>query len=72
MKRIYWSFLLLSLSGCAILEAFTEHGEEIEATGKALEDVAPGLTAINPQLGLIVLIGGGILLAIGAALKKKG
>ena len=41
-----------------------ENPERVEGTGKALVDVGTGLTAFNPQIGLLVLVGIGCFISV--------
>jgi hypothetical protein len=71
MRAVYlWSVVLLLLSGCAVLETLSEHSEEIEATGEVVETVGTGLSIAQPQMGLIVLLAGGLIIAAGKLLKQ--
>lgn len=66
----YWLLLFVPfLQGCA---QFAEHADTILSLGQKAKDVAPTVSAFNPEIGLVV---GGVsvlLLLVGKILKKKG
>jgi len=60
--------MLFFLPGCAVLE---EHGPEIEQLGETLTEVAPAVNTAQPDIGLGILIVGGLLVALGKQLQRK-
>ena len=69
--------VLLFLSGCAVWEQAVENAPEIQTTGQTIVDVGAPITTINPEIGVCILVMGGLVIAVGKALglfvknKKK-
>ena len=68
MTKLWYLIVLCLLPGCAVLE---EHGGEIEQIGETLTETAPAINAVQPDIGLGILIVGGLLVALGKLLQKK-
>jgi len=68
MMRLLLILMLFFLPGCAVLE---EHGPDIEQLGETLTEVAPVVNTSQPDIGLGILIVGGLLVALGKQLQRK-
>ena len=68
MMRLLPILILFFLPGCAVLE---EHGPDIEQLGETLTEVAPVVNTAQPDIGLGILIVGGLLIALGKQLQRK-
>ncbi len=67
MRYIY--LLPFLFCGCAALDKVADQAEAIESAGELAGQVGVGLALTAPQLGLIVLTVGGLIVAIGKVLK---
>jgi len=68
MIKLFPILMLFVLPGCAVLE---EHGPDIEQLGETLTEVAPVVNTAQPDIGLGILIVGGLLIALGKQLQRK-
>jgi|GEM_PF-3890589 len=70
MIKLFPILMLFFLPGCAVLE---EHGPDIEQLGETLTEVAPVVNTglAQPDIGLGILIVGGLLIALGKQLQRK-
>ena len=70
-KLVYVSslILLLLLSSCSFWESLTQQSETIVSAGEAATSAATAVAAFNPEIGLIVLTFGGLIIAVGETLK---
>ncbi len=57
-------YLLVFVAGC--------NSQQLTESGQAAQSISPAITAANPEIGAAVFVIGGLLLAAGAFLKKKG
>ena len=68
-KLIVVLFMVVFLfCGCMQI---AEYAEEIGMAGKGLESAGTVVTAFRPEIGILVVLSGGLLVAIGKMLSKK-
>ncbi|KKN71370.1 hypothetical protein LCGC14_0420920 [marine sediment metagenome] len=71
MRKIYLTGLFILLcGGCAVLEQLTKNPEAIKKVGEAAGEAGSTVALFNPQIGLAIIVGGGLLLAVAKALKS--
>ena len=66
-----WLIILMPFlfSGCAVFEKIADQAETIESAGELAGQIGAGLVLTAPQLGLIVLTVGGLVVAVSKVLK---
>jgi len=68
-KMLILCWPLLLVGGCAVFDKVIGQAETIESVGELAGQIGTGLAITAPQLGLIVLTAGGLIIAIGKMLK---
>lgn len=67
MRRLIWLFPVL-FTGCATL---SERSKDIESYGETAKSAGEAIVAFNPEIGLLLVVGGGLAMIVGKLLKRK-
>lgn len=58
------------IAGCEAFTEFAQEAETVETAGEMAGEIGPVIAAYNPEIGILVVAGGGILLAVAKFLKE--